>query len=78
MIKAIKLCIIGMLITSIIGIPSGFATNAYFFFPLLWAIICFGASVLPPSTGVIISCVKKLNFFFIISFKEIYNQQVQV
>lgn len=84
MIKAIKLCIVFMLITTILGIPSGFANNAYIFFPLLWTLICFGASVLPSSTGVIISCVNKLkiNFFNIILMrkkkKEIFNLQAQV
>ena len=33
--------------------------DVYFFIPLLWFLLFFGACIVPPATGIIISCVER-------------------
>ena len=42
-----------------IAVPAGFVYNIYIFGPLLWLEIFFGASVIPPGTGLVVDSVEE-------------------
>lgn len=54
---ALKMCLLFSTCCVIIAIPAGFVYQVYIFAPLLWLEIFFGASVIPPGTGLVVDSV---------------------
>lgn len=62
---AVKMCLLFSTCCVLIAVPAGFVYNIYIFGPLLWLEIFFGASVIPPGTGLVVDSVGE---YLIINF----------
>ena len=56
---ALKMCLLFSGCCVAIAVPAGFVYNIYIFCPLLWLEIFFGASVIPPGTGLVVDSVEE-------------------
>ncbi len=56
---ALKMCLFFSICCVLIAVPAGFIYNIYCFAPLLWLEIFFGASVIPPGTGLVVDSVEE-------------------
>ena len=59
MINSLKLCMAFSIASLFVGIPTCFVYNVYFWGPLIWTQIFFGAANIPGATGVIVNSVPK-------------------
>lgn len=59
MINSLKLCMAFCMVSVFLGIPSGFVYKIYFWTPLIWTQIFFGASNIPGATGVVVNSVPR-------------------
>jgi len=56
---ALKMCLLFSGCCVIIAVPAGFVYSIWIFGPLLWLEIFFGASVIPPGTGLVVDSVEE-------------------
>jgi MFS family permease len=42
-----------------IAMPLGYVYNPWFFYPLLWSVLFFGACIMPTATGIIVNSVPR-------------------
>lgn len=63
--NTLKLCLAFSIVCVFVAIPSGFVFKAYFWAPLLWVQVFFGACNIPPSTGVVVNSVSRLIYYYI-------------
>ena len=59
MIKTIKLCGMFSIVSILFAIPAGFTYSIWYFFPLFWFLVFFGACMVPSGTAIAVSCVPK-------------------
>lgn len=59
MITSLKLCMAFTIVSIFLGIPTGFVYKVYFWMPLIWTQIFFGASNIPGATGIVVNSVPK-------------------
>lgn len=61
-LNSLKLCMAFNIVSIFVGIPTGFVYKVYFWAPLIWVQIFFGAANIPAATGVVVNSVPK--YFF--------------
>ena len=59
LINSLKLCMAFSIVSVFVGIPSCFVYEVYFWAPLIWAQIFFGACNIPGATGIVVNSVSK-------------------
>ena len=57
--KALEMCVLFGLVSFVFAFPMGFLFQIVYLSILLWTFLFFGASIIPISTGIMISCVPK-------------------
>lgn len=56
---AIKLCAVFGVCAFIFAAPIGFMSNLVYITPLIWALLFFGAALIPTATGIIVNSVSR-------------------
>lgn len=59
MLNAIKICLSFCIVSVFVGIPSAFVYKIYFWAPLIWTQIFFGACNIPGATGIVVNSVPR-------------------
>lgn len=63
-LNTLQLSLAFSIVCVFVAIPSGFVYKPYFWVPLVWVQVFFGACNMPASTGLVVNSVEKYNLLF--------------